>query len=572
MASGFRRNEVLHHLTLVGALLGTSGCLTRDKYDPGPSVLISSPTTSMAYTNGTVHITAAIDPPLDLPIVLRRSDGVQLIELPASRRDFDWDTTGVPEGTYQITAEVMFSDDVVKSHPVAIVVDRKAPTVVSLTPTPGAQAVMLRSPLQVVFSEPIVLSQPAASTFSVSASGTSIATSASLDAENRIATITLADLPFLSLPAVFAASIASTITDRAGNALVPPTGTWSWSVPQFIELPNPPDAAFPRLAVGFDLAPVVAWDLIQPDMGAEDDQLRVSRSDGLLWTQLTLPSSNPNSGAGGFSVALDGRDRPFLCWIETSAAGSEEIHVASWTGSAWDTSRPTIAPSFGPAAITGSPTVRVDGAGQPLVLWQETASPDLNEILLARWNGTQWDRGFAAIDVGGSAPMDFVLSSDNPIVSWVYPAGTGHVAKWSGTNWIVAPDLALMTEPFMALDAAGNPMVATGGSGSFIVQRLTSGNQWQPSLTASVPPQAIHPRIAAGPDGVPILAWVNASTEVVGMARFSDLGWDTRPYAFGLNAIDDQAPELVVDRQGSAWVGWRDHDNRQLFNLWISNY
>jgi hypothetical protein len=56
------------------------------------------------------------------------------------------------------------------------------------------------------------------------------------------------------------------------------------------------------------------------------------------------------------------------------------------------------------------------------------------------------------------------------------------------------------------------------------------------------------------------------------MARFSDLGWDTRPYAFGLNAIDDQAPELVVDRQGTAWIGWRDHDNRRLFNLWISNY
>jgi hypothetical protein len=572
MASGFRRNEVLHHLTCVAALLGISGCPTRDKYDPGPRVLITSPAPSTTYTNGVVRITAAIDPPLDLPIVLRRSDGAKLTELPASRLDFDWNTAGVPEGTYVITAEVTFSDGVATSNPITIVVDRTPPKVVSLTPSPGAQAVELRSPLQVVFSEPIVLSQPAAATFSVSASGTVVATRTSLDPENRIATITLSDLRFFSLPAVLAATIAPTISDRAGNALVPPTAAWSWNVPQFIALPTPPQAAFPRLAVGSDLAPIVAWDLIQPDMGAEDDQLRVSRSDGLVWNQLALPSSSPDSGAGGFGVALDARDRPFLCWIETSAAAGEEIHVAAWTGSAWDTSRPAIAPSFGPAAITGSPTVRIDGAGQPLVLWQETASSNENEILLARWKGTQWDRGFPAIDIGGPAPMDLILSSDNPIVSWVYPAGTGHLARWSGTTWIAAPDLALMTEPFLALDATGNPMVATGGSGSFIVQRLTGDNQWQPSLTAMVPPQSIHPRIAAGSDGVPILAWVNALTDVVGMARFSDLGWDTRPYAFGLNASDDQAPELVVDRQGTAWIGWRDHDNRQLFNLWISNY
>src|SRR5262249_37862759 len=110
--------------------------------------------------------------------------------------------------------------------------------------------------------------------------------------------------------------------------------------------------------------------------------------------------------------------------------------------------------------------------------------------------------------------------------------------------------------------------VVTGGGGSFVVQHLVAGNAWQLLPPASVPPQDRHPQIAAAPDGAPVLAWVNPATNVVGTGRWTGQLWDTRGYAFGMNAADE-APQLVVDRQGTAWVGWKDSGQ---FNLWMSNY
>ena len=45
--------------------------------------------------------------------------------------------------------------------------------------------------------------------------------------------------------------------------------------------------------------------------------------------------------------------------------------------------------------------------------------------------------------------------------------------------------------------------------------------------------------------------------------------WDTRAFTFGPNSIDE-APQLAVDRNGTAWIGWRDASNQ--FNLWVPNF
>jgi hypothetical protein len=127
-----------------------------------------------------------------------------------------------------------------------------------------------------------------------------------------------------------------------------------------------------------------------------------------------------------------------------------------------------------------------------------------------------------------------------------------------------------MDQPFVALDSAKHPMVVTGGSGSFVVQRLVN-DSWQLMPAATVPPQASYPRIAADPAGLPILAWYDAQTKGVGMARWTGQRWDTRAFAFGTNAFDDP-PQLIVDRQGSAWIGWRAYADLQRFTLWMSNY
>src|SRR4029079_8276692 len=99
----------IHRLFFFASLLaGTAGCPTRDKYDGMPSVTITTPTTG-TYANGVVHIDAVIHPAMEVPIVIRRSDGVEIATITPSE-GFDWNTTTVPEGAYAITAEVVFSN------------------------------------------------------------------------------------------------------------------------------------------------------------------------------------------------------------------------------------------------------------------------------------------------------------------------------------------------------------------------------------------------------------------------------------------------------------------------------
>src|SRR5690349_13987544 len=100
----------LHLMFSTLVLLGAAGCPTREKYGRTPSVLITAPTIATTYTNGVVHLAAAIDPPLALPIVLS-DNGARLAELTPPTYSFDWSTAGVAEGPHMIVAEVAFSDE-----------------------------------------------------------------------------------------------------------------------------------------------------------------------------------------------------------------------------------------------------------------------------------------------------------------------------------------------------------------------------------------------------------------------------------------------------------------------------
>jgi hypothetical protein len=552
--------KLLHASLFVSALVGVSGCPTRSKYDQLPIVRITSPAPD-TYTNSTVTVTAAIDPDLDLPIVLRL-DNVGIIKTLASPSEsYTWSTIGLSEGAHTLVAEVAFSSGPATSPPVIVNVDRTPPTV-TLTPAPGSENVILRSPIKASFSEPVVLSRPAGETFSLSVLGTTVPTAVTFDAQNQTATIAIADLSSVPLPAALTATIASAITDRAGNLLVPPIGTWSWSVPDWITFPRLESASRPVLAVGSDLLPVLAWTLATSAGGTRNLQLQVAKYDGFGWTQFGPPSSSINSGDAGYDVSLDAEDRPLAIWKEALL-----LHVAAWTGSSWDASLPAIASASVADSISNGPKLRLDALGRLIARWYEAAPSGLDGYFLARWNGKEWDRGFDPLDVDAVDPLEMIVG-ENPIVSWIFPSGTGHVSIWSGTSWTPAPDVLGMTEPFMAFDSAHSPMVVTSQPGTLLVQRLVNGSSWQLLPAASVPPQASHPRIAAGPDGLPVIAYYDAQTRGVGLARWTGQRWDTRAFSFGGNA-SDESPQLIVDRQGTSWIGWREFPE---FNLWMSNY
>jgi hypothetical protein len=167
--------------------------------------------------------------------------------------------------------------------------------------------------------------------------------------------------------------------------------------------------------------------------------------------------------------------------------------------------------------------------------------------------------------------FDMILDDlGSPIIAWVNPLARGHVAAWAENSWALAADIAEMTQPSVALGSTRAPMIVSQGTGTFLVQHRASATIWQPHPTVNVPPQSRHPRIAAGPDGLPVVAWYDAQTKSIGMGRWTGQRWDTRaPFFSPANAVDE-APQLIVDRHGTAWAGWRDSDG--LFNIWMLNY
>ncbi|HMF43359.1 MAG TPA: Ig-like domain-containing protein [Polyangia bacterium] len=574
-------------MALATGLLGISGCPTRDKYARLPIVVITSPTASPTYTHDTVSITAALDPALDVPVVLV-DNGIELATLMPPHDTLAWNTAGVPEGTHTIIAEARFSSEIVRSAPISIVVDRTPPTVSRRTPSSGATNVELRAPIQAAFSEPVVLAQPADATFSLSVVGGSIVpTHAAFDAQAQTVTITIADPSAVPATTRLLVTIGGTITDRAGNQLKLPADDWVWEVPEYVKLPALPVCAggptvatrLPAFAIGAALDPVVlwaSWSGYSPS-GQAQCQLQVSEYVDGQWKQLSHPSDDPDSAHWGAALALDATDRPVVAWRPPSAPDPGEIDVASWSGTAWNALQP-ILPMPGVDFAAAYPVLRIGKDGNPILLWGAGLQAD--RYFIARMTPAGWNQNYGTIPIVSQQPFDgphfdMVLDgSDNPVVAWVVPSGTGHASTWNGNAWSVPLDvsgMSNMTEPFLALDPTGAPLVAAGGFGTFTVQRLNGSSGWQlfaMTPPGAVPPQARHPRIAAGPDGTPLLGWVDAETTGVGVGRWNGQTWIDHEPSFGINA-NDEAPQVVVNRHGTAWVGWRDTTGQ--FNLWMLN-
>jgi hypothetical protein len=563
-------------LLLSPAVLAIAGCPTRNKYDEPPAVRITSPATETTYTNGTVHITAALDPTLDLPIVLLENSTMLATLMPPAY-SFDWATTGVSEGEHTVVAEVLLSSGLARSTPVTIVVDRTPPTVVTRAPAPGAKAIALRAPIQITFSEPILAPPPPAAAAALAIlGGAAIPTRVTVETQGRTATVTIDDPAAVLPPVSLRGSISAAITDRAGNPLTLPSSDWSWDVPDFVKLPPvplcstlPPFNRLPVFAVGSNLRPVVAR-AIFGSVANIGCRLAVDEYDGSQWVATAALSADGDSANGDAALALAADDQPIVAWRPSTVPAPGEIDVAGWDGADWDLYAPVVPqPS---SSLPAYPLLRVGSGGSPTLLWGNGPLP--TGYFIARWMGSAWSRAFGTVPIVSQEPFpgprfDMVLADDgNPIVSWVAQANRGNLSQWDGSTWRPAPEVSQVTEPFVAFDATRAPMIVSGGSGVFYVQHLVAGS-WQPHQPTAGPPQTTHPRLAAGPDGLPVLAWYDAQTKSVGMGRWTGQRWDIRAFAFGINAVDE-VPQLVVDRNGTAWVGWRDTTGQ--FNLWMANF
>jgi hypothetical protein len=320
-----------------------------------------------------------------------------------------------------------------------------------------------------------------------------------------------------------------------------------------------------RPILAYNMQTQVGMALLQPL------QLAVYEN-GTWGTPFGSPTTYPDAARFGYSMALDAAGNPTLAWTEPGPDASY-VHVATWTGSGWDSGYPSLDATPGATSVT-YPFVRMDKAGRPVVSWLEsTGVAGVTDVFVARWTGAAWDHSYGHLGLSSAyvGSGEILLDSrDSPVVGWCQPPATG-VAIWTGNSWTLSPMLPGALSPAIALDSAQLPM-APAHVPDLRAVHLVDG-QWmnqEPVVPTNLSNQLA--RVALAGDGNPVTAWIDLNSPAsVGMAHWVGTLWDLRFGVFNAGvAIEPyQIPELTVDVDGRFWVAWIEAGK---INVWKSNY
>jgi hypothetical protein len=488
---------------------------------------------------------------------------------------FTWDTTTVPEGTYQISARARFGSIVDASAPITVVVDRTPPTVLTRTPLPSATNVDLTLPVTVQLSEAALASTVTSSTVVLTAGTTVVPATSALSADGKTLTAKISSRDGIQLPATVKALLPSTITDLAGNALT--SNEWSWTAPMWVQR---------GLVAG--VQPSIAVDskgrlLIATISGLGDmPQLNVARNaDGMTW-DTTLGSPQGPRGISTVTspptIALDASDdNPIIGWSEAQITkgmtAHSAVHFAKWNGSAWAEALGEIAPTADDKD-GAAPTLVADG-GQLWATWLET--PGSYSTHVAKWNNGAWDRSYGSIDHDAVLPQ-LRVSSSGPVLSWWDPlTRLGGYSHWTGSAW-ATQTFPSASQVALAFDALHRALVTTADTSGYVT--VMKYDAELDALTVPVPrvPVATLPgniQLAVDDKGRVILAWTDAAGSLpqnVHVARYDGGSWDT---SFGvLSALPENTTpaanvKLILMPDGSPVVAW---DEGNTSYVWTSNH
>jgi hypothetical protein len=521
----------------------------------GPvAITIVSPT-SPAYTNKAVTIQVSVTDTGGASHDVRLlKNGTMLADLGAPPYSYDWDTTREAEASYQIVAQTTAGGQTIASAPVTVVVDRTPPTIVSKTPDSGASNVTLTDPIQIVFSEPLAPDSVAGGAVALALAGAPAGATVSLGADGKTVTVALADRSALALPGSMTEIVSTSITDLAGNAFG--GAMWSYAVPLWVDLGTVAGIG-PQMVLDAAGEPtVVTW--IQ-----STSTLQIARHTGGTNWDMSVPSpQTQGQGAGlfGFGSSPAGL---FLAWTEYGGS-STPIHVARWTGTAWDASYGTLLTTLGSSAT--SPAIAFTAAGQPVVHWDESSGGTNHRGHVSRWTGNGWS-AYADITSG---PCDMspcriaVDSSDFPIVETNL-----RLSRWTGSAWTPPPGQGGGNG--LALDSVGQALAFRVGSTVEVIGVSPAGvaSTYVPALNAA--PMATvfdqEGQIAVAQGDRPVVAWfqydgtstTDPTTSDVHVAAWTGTRWDE---GYGVFHAANGNCALALVENTIPLVAWQDIDGK----------
>jgi len=334
--------------------------------------------------------------------------------------------------------------------------DHEAPTVLALSPLPGAGNVWVRAPIRATFSEPIENGSITDSSVMLTGpGGTALSKRLSVSADGTQVTVEPIVTPVP--PTTLTVSFTGAIRDRTGNALVVPSESWSFTLPVWIEL-----------GAGLSLDPAFA--------------------------------------ANAPRIAVDAGDVPWVAWKQTGAQPASsppvstfEVRVASWTGSSWSNAGAQL--NFDPLAGTSRPAISVDAAsGRVVVAWDEPNGSSADALHAKRWSGSAWEPLGAALNMDPAAPLADRMLAPAPAgaitAAWEESlvGGGDHIVvkQWSGSRWelvgggpatpaIEAASYPMLTD--VVVDGANRPVVGyyvelPNTTGPIVQVRAFEGTSW----------------------------------------------------------------------------------------------
>jgi Bacterial Ig-like domain len=360
--------------------------------------------------------------------------------------------------------------------------DKTPPTIVSLTPKDKSSSVDLSAPAIVVFSEAIKKDSLTDSSVSLTGKG-GVVIEKTLTLSEDKKTLTIAYKNLAKNPGTVTITLATTITDEAGNALA--ATTWSYTTPTWLSLSDALDVdkknfTFePTIATDKDGNIVIAW--YEQDIVTSQNHIYVKRWNGSAWEQLGgALNTAVDSSADYSSLAIDSQNRPVLAWHEFSATSSI-IALKIWTGTTWE----QVGGGHGGATVTVDdgefPSLAVKPDDTPVVAYAKNG-----DVFVRLWDGSSW----VTWDAAGA--LDDVAT---------------HIASKPSLVLVPDGDMPNLIVPFVAFQEndtfSNNIYVKHYDATAFAWKDIDDAND---ELDIAVAREATNPSLSLAID-VPMVAW-----------------------------------------------------------------
>ncbi len=444
------------------------------------------------------------------------------------------------------------------TSPDAAVTDDAAPRLLFTTPAEG-QTIDVRSPILLVFDEPLAPATVGTATFLVTASGVPIARNVTLLPGRSAVEVLLTET--VLVPDTISVAIAPDVTDDAGNAFG--GASFEFDAPSYLSYPG---------AISQPAAAAVVVPARGPMLATRTSEQIALWS----WTgHLTPPSSEALTRPGG--TAVDGpwviheQGLVWVAWVETHA-GAARIQLTSYDegGERRDLQPLAMASSADPATLS----IGVLG-GAPVVAYSVDSTPGAE---LWRLTGNSWQ----ALEVPPAA-----VATGSPVVAsigdqlwWAAPFGDA-IQLWTSNNggvWLRHSDIetSTPTDVQMLEDRQGRAVVAwiadAGAQRSLHVSTVSAQSTTAPTPAANVDIYARVERFSLGEDelGRPTVTWVESTAvdRSAFVAAFDGAFWRHRRGVLENDPRATAVTALASDEFGRPiFVGWESNDLRmQLAN------